>query len=109
MPTYSYKCAKCGHVQDEFHAINAKPRIKCDVCGGRCKRLLGTGAGIIFKGSGFYETDYKKQSGKPGAKAESSEKSGDADKVKGNGGAASSKDGKQGKKEASGSSGSSDK
>ena len=50
---------------DHFHGINAKPRIKCELCGGSCRRLLGTGAGIIFKGSGFYETDYKSKSGKP--------------------------------------------
>jgi len=43
--------------------MSANPRVKCDVCGGGCKRLLGAGAGIIFKGSGFYETDYKRKSG----------------------------------------------
>lgn len=49
---------------DVFHPMTANPRVKCPVCGGGCKRLLGTGAALIFKGSGFYETDYKK-SGKP--------------------------------------------
>lgn len=59
MPTYSYQCRKCDHVFDRFHGINAKPRVKCPECGGGCKRLLGAGAGVIFKGSGFYQTDYK--------------------------------------------------
>lgn len=65
MPTYTYECKKCGHEQDVFHGMNAKRRVKCDECGGMCKKLLGMGAGIIFKGSGFYETDYKRKSGKP--------------------------------------------
>jgi len=56
--------------------MSAKPRMKCEVCGGPCVRLLGTGAGIIFKGSGFYETDYKKKGGKPASEsAPSKEKS----------------------------------
>jgi len=76
MPTYSYECRKCGHIQDEFHSITANPRMKCSKCGGACKRKLGSGAGIIFKGSGFYETDYKKAGsrggdGKTEAKGES--------------------------------------
>ncbi len=52
---------------DVFHAMSANPRVKCATCGsGRMKRMLGTGAGIIFKGSGFYETDYKNNGkGKP--------------------------------------------
>ena len=60
MPTYTYECQKCKHTMDVFHAMTENPRVKCSVCGStRTKRLLGTGAGIIFKGSGFYETDYK--------------------------------------------------
>lgn len=59
MPTYTYECKKCAQEQDLFHGINAKPRVKCLECGGACRRLIGKGAGIIFKGSGFYETDYK--------------------------------------------------
>jgi predicted nucleic acid-binding Zn ribbon protein len=49
---------------DLFHAMSARRRVKCPECGGRCRRLLGTGAAVIFKGSGFYETDYKKSDGK---------------------------------------------
>ena len=65
MPTYSYQCSKCEHVFDVFHGMSEKPRVKCERCAGRCKRLIGTGAGVIFKGSGFYETDYKKKTGAP--------------------------------------------
>lgn len=72
MPTYSYECKKCGKIQDEFHSITANPRVKCNKCGGPCKRKLGKGSGIIFKGSGFYETDYKRAGSKGGdGKAES--------------------------------------
>ncbi len=77
MPTYTYECKKCGHEMDLFHAISASPRVKCDECGGSCRRLLGTGAGIIFKGSGFYETDYKTKKGK--APESSSEKTSSKD------------------------------
>lgn len=64
MPTYTYECAECGHTVDVFHSINAQPKLVCEACGSRrMERMLGTGAGIIFKGSGFYETDYKKNGG----------------------------------------------
>lgn len=65
MPTYSYECKKCGHVVDKFHGMNDSPRVKCPECKGACRKLLGSGAGVIFKGSGFYETDYKTKTGKP--------------------------------------------
>jgi len=61
MPTYDYECKDCNHAFEEFHSMSAKPVKKCPECGGKVKRLIGTGAGIIFKGSGFYETDYKKK------------------------------------------------
>ena len=60
MPTYEYECQKCQHISEAFQSMTAKPLKKCQECGGKLKRLIGTGAGIIFKGSGFYETDYKK-------------------------------------------------
>lgn len=63
MPTYTYKCKKCGADHDVFHAMSAAPKVACPECGGACVKQLGTGSGIIFKGSGFYETDYKKKSG----------------------------------------------
>ena len=60
MPTYGYQCDYCGHEFEQFQSITAKPLRKCPECGKlRLKRLIGTGAGIIFKGSGFYETDYR--------------------------------------------------
>ena len=68
MPTYDYACQKCGHEFEEFQAITAKPLRKCPECGKlSLKRLIGTGAGIIFKGSGFYQTDYRSDSYKQGA------------------------------------------
>lgn len=74
MPTYTYQCKKCGCTQDVFHPMSASPKIRCGECGGACKRLLGTGAGIIFKGGGFYETDYKRKDGKPAGAAEGAAK-----------------------------------
>ncbi|MDD5428326.1 MAG: zinc ribbon domain-containing protein [Candidatus Omnitrophica bacterium] len=62
MPTYEYECDKCKHRFDAFQSMTAKPLTKCSECGGKVTRLLGTGSGIIFKGSGFYQTDYKKSS-----------------------------------------------
>lgn len=66
MPTYEYACQKCGHQFEQFQSMRDEPLKKCPKCGKTgVKRLLGTGAGLIFKGSGFYITDYKnKGSGK---------------------------------------------
>ena len=65
MPTYSYECGSCGYILDLFHGMSAEPTVKCDQCGKKCKRLMGTGGGFIFKGTGFYETDYKDKKGTP--------------------------------------------
>jgi putative FmdB family regulatory protein len=62
MPTYEYECTRCGHVFEEFQSITADPLSECPKCGASVKRLIGAGMGIIFKGSGFYTTDYKKSS-----------------------------------------------
>jgi len=62
MPTYDYKCNECEHEFEKFQSMTAKPDKKCPECGGKVQRLIGTGAGVVFKGSGFYETDYKKSS-----------------------------------------------
>jgi putative FmdB family regulatory protein len=81
MPTYDYRCDACQYVFEKFQSITAEPVRKCPQCGKKkVKRLLGTGAGIIFKGSGFYQTDYRSESYKTAAKAESgtSSSSGDA-------------------------------
>ena len=62
MPTYDYQCDACGHRFEKFQSITARPVRKCPQCGkNRVRRLIGTGAGVIFKGSGFYITDYKRK------------------------------------------------
>ncbi len=73
MPTYEYVCKECGHHFDAFQSISAEPLKTCPECGGPIERKIFGGAGLIFKGSGFYETDYKKASSKP--KGNSSKKS----------------------------------
>ena len=70
MPTYDYECTQCGHVHEKFHAISDEPEKVCPECGGLLKRLIGTGAGIIFKGGGFYATDYRSKEYKEKAKSE---------------------------------------
>lgn len=64
MPTYDYKCLKCGNLFELFQSMNDEPVKVCPKCGGEVKRLIGAGAGPIFKGTGFYQTDYKNQSKK---------------------------------------------
>ena len=73
MPTYEYECQKCGHQFEQFQSIIAKPLRTCPKCGKKVKRLLGKGAGIIFKGSGFYQTDYRSRNYREGAKKEPGE------------------------------------
>jgi putative FmdB family regulatory protein len=64
MPTYDYQCGACGHEWELFQSMNDSPVKSCPKCKKRkAKRLLGLGAGLIFKGTGFYETDYKKMTG----------------------------------------------
>jgi putative FmdB family regulatory protein len=71
MPTYDYKCDACGHKFEQLQSINAGPLKKCPECGKlKLKRLLGTGVGVIFKGSGFYETDYRSESYKKAAQGD---------------------------------------
>jgi putative FmdB family regulatory protein len=71
MPTYEYVCEACEHEFDEFQSINDKPLKKCPKCGKpRLRRLFGIGAAVLFKGSGFYQTDYRSESYKTAAKAE---------------------------------------
>ncbi len=71
MPTYEYECNACKHRLEEFQSFSEEPLKKCPECGKKkLRRLLGSGAAIIFKGSGFYETDYRSDSYKTAAKAE---------------------------------------
>lgn len=71
MPTYEYECPDCEHTFEEFQGITAKRLKQCPECGKRrLRRLIGTGAGVIFKGSGFYETDYRSEGYKKSEKAE---------------------------------------
>lgn len=60
MPTYEYECLKCGKRIEKFQSITAKPLEKHEHCGGKLKRIISGGSGIIFKGKGFYCNDYKK-------------------------------------------------
>jgi putative FmdB family regulatory protein len=70
MPTYEYKCKACEHEWDEFQSISAKPTRKCPECGKlKAERLISAGGGLIFRGSGFYLTDYRSDSYKKGADA----------------------------------------
>jgi putative FmdB family regulatory protein len=71
MPTYDYVCDACGHEFEEFQSITADSLKKCPECKkSKLRRLIGAGAGILFRGSGFYETDYRSASYKKGAEAE---------------------------------------
>lgn len=74
MPTYEYACSKCEKTFEVFQSMKDKPLTKCPdkACRGRVKRLLGTGAGLIFKGSGFYITDYRSEGYKSAAKSDAS-------------------------------------
>ncbi len=67
MPTYDYVCQKCGYEFEQFQSMTEEPIKDCPECKSRgaVKRMIGMGAGIIFKGSGFYETDYKRKSSSP--------------------------------------------
>lgn len=75
MPTYDYRCKDCGSEFEVFHGMNEKPEVVCASCEGKhTEKMISSGAGIIFKGSGFYETDYVKKSGGPSeSKAEKTE------------------------------------
>ncbi len=76
MPTYDYECTQCGRMIEEFQPITAKPKrtlkVDCDKCNNRApvRRCIGMGAGVIFKGSGFYQTDYRSAEYTKQAKAE---------------------------------------
>lgn len=76
MPTYDYECDACGHRFELFQSISADPEKKCPECKKlKLRRLIGTGAAVVFKGSGFYQTDYRSDSYKKSAAADSSSSS----------------------------------
>lgn len=70
MPTYEYRCKKCGHTFELFQGMTDKPITKCPRCNGNVERLIGSGGGLLFKGDGFYATDYRSESYKKAARAE---------------------------------------
>jgi putative FmdB family regulatory protein len=73
MPTYDYVCKACGHALEIFQSMSESPKRKCPACGKlKLERQIGMGAGILFKGSGFYETDYRSDSYQKAQKAEKS-------------------------------------
>jgi putative FmdB family regulatory protein len=79
MPTYDYLCEACDHEFEAFHSMSAPPIKVCPECKKKkVVRKIGTGAGIIFKGGGFYETDYRNESYKKAAEADKAPGSGDA-------------------------------
>ena len=82
MPTYEYHCDACEHNFDEFQAMSDRPLKKCPKCGkSKLRRVFGTGAAILFKGSGFYQTDYRSESYNQAAKAEQENSKPAADKT----------------------------
>lgn len=91
MPTYEYECQACGHRFDQWQSIKADALTDCPQCAegaGKLKRLIGPGAALLFKGSGFYLTDYRSDSYKKAAKAESPS-SGKSDGAAASGGSSS--------------------
>ncbi|MCK4526977.1 zinc ribbon domain-containing protein [candidate division WOR-3 bacterium] len=75
MPTYEYECMECGYRFEEVQGIKDEPLKECPKCGGMIRRLIGTGVGVLFKGKGFYHTDYKINSNNSGDKKEKKKKS----------------------------------
>lgn len=72
MPTYEYQCEICGHQFERVQKISDDPALECPSCGGETKRLMSGGAGLLFKGSGFYSTDYRSESYKKAAEKDKS-------------------------------------
>lgn len=82
MPTYEYECTSCHIRFEKFQSIKDDPLSICPECNGSVKRLIGAGIGIIFKGSGFYTTDYRKSSSIPGTNHKKSNNGTSGDKSK---------------------------
>ena len=80
MPTYEYRCRSCGEEFEKFQRMSDEPVAECPACGTAAERRLSGGAGLIFKGSGFYITDYRGEGYKKAADAESQNGSGKSEK-----------------------------
>ena len=92
MPTYDYRCDACEHTLELFQSMTESPKRKCPRCGRlKLRRIIGAGAGILFKGSGFYQTDYRSESYK---KAKEAEKKTSQEKAPKSDGSQASKNGK---------------
>lgn len=72
MPTYDYACPKCEKTFEVFHGMNEAPRVLCPTCRRKARKQIGAGAGLLFKGTGFYQTDYRSGTYKAAAKADQS-------------------------------------
>ena len=84
MPTYAYECEACGHGFELFQNMSARAKRKCPECGKlKLKRLIGTGSAVIFKGGGFYETDYRSDAYKKSAEKDKKSAEGKKDDAKG--------------------------
>src|SRR5215207_2681779 len=93
MPTYDYECDACGHEFELFQGINDPVQRKCPKCGKlKLRRLFGTGAAVVFKGSGFYTTDYRSDSYKKAAEKDKPASEGSSEKKKSEGDAKKSSD-----------------
>jgi len=82
MPTYAYRCPSCGHEYEQLQKITDKTLAKCPKCGTRGQRQISGGAGLVFKGSGFYITDYKRAGDKSSSGDKGAKPSGGAAKSK---------------------------
>ena len=80
MPTYQDQCEECDHAFEQFHSMTADPVSTCPECAGYVKRLISGGAGFLFKGDGFYTTDYRSESYKKSEKADKESSTGTKDK-----------------------------
>lgn len=72
MPTYEYECTKCAHQFEKFQSMKDEPLKRCPKCRCKVRRVVGSGAGILFKGSGFYQTDYRSKAYHEAAKKDTS-------------------------------------
>lgn len=82
MPTYDYRCAKCGHELEIFHSMKDAPKRKCPKCGKNAlEKMIGAGAGFLFKGEGFYLTDYRSEGYKSDARKDKDSAGGGSEKA----------------------------